>query len=1140
MTQPFTVPGAVLELHAARAKLGESPGINDPLTTEFFDTSGEDNHGTLTNFAGTTASGYAGAGTTADPYQLAFDPAAPIDYVNRASLGLATTKTMTLEVWFRTTYAGASYPRLIYDGSPTGPPYGEVSMWIAPAGNSRLYSYSRDDDGVTSSRSGPSVPVNDGNWHHGVVTLNGVNLVAWVDGVAGGSVGIAPGVITATATRLSSLTYPFPGSIAVARVYPFALTPEQVAQNYAAGTGWLEVTTAAVTGATTTAAASGGTVLPGGETATARGVCWNATGSPTTADDKTTDGSGAGAYTSTITGLSPKTTYYVRAYATSAAGTVYGSEVTFTTRTFEKTERRHKQQRPSLLLGSDTLGWRDLGPVAAIGEMTRAMPGGDGSLEFELSARDASAARNQLRPGARVRLMVGGEGAYGGRVLSDPIRHSRSGPSDSLSIGVGGVHAWAARREDFCHVWQDADYDQWQPTVQDSQQWASDTEGRLYIGVEDGDTLAAGSFSLAYWVSAGFGEGDIDHLTFAADIKLPATLTAKVQAGTTPWGSFADTDWTKTNATTTLSGQRVPASGSFPPGTRCVRLRLTCSTKTTYTAAQHCILTDVVAHGGGNSVAFGEYGSEPGQMKVPLGLGLAPSGDVYVADSANHRVQQFTAAGAFVRAFGSNGSGDGELNYPSDVAVAASGTVYVVDQDNNRVQYFTAEGAYLGKWGSAGTGNGQFSVADSVAVAPGGAVYVTDSDLDRVQYFTATGTYSGQWGTSGSGNGEFSYPRGVAVAASGAVYVADQDNNRVQYFAADGTFTDKWGSSGSGDGQFDAPTGVAIGSGGTVFVVDRDNARVQEFEADGTYVREWNVGAGPMGAAANEYVYVSRSGYRLARVDRLITATADASVSDALAEVATRPGLAGRAEVATIGSALGHLVVRPDWPKTAADGLREVAGYHDEEVEYEFRLGADGVDVFYAQELPAAVDPTRNTHWSYGGRAGEDESGLERDTEVAPDYIRLLFLSSGISGIPNGTPVSVWHPEPPAEWDARVSVEDAYGDVVMTEAEAAALAARLWTRRQAQQWTGTVPLTATATTTAGVVRHSYHVRPGDRLSVPSLDGATDLYVVETTYNWTSHTGSATVGWPWDVSDVLRMRRVATTADRRKNKRPYRK
>jgi hypothetical protein len=93
----------------------------------------------------------------------------------------------------------------------------------------------------------------------------------------------------------------------------------------------LSVTTDAVSNVGSSTATSGGTVTVYNATVTARGVCWNTTGTPTTADPHTTDGSGSGAFTSLLTGLLPTTTYYVRAYAVSAMGTAYGNEVNLTT-----------------------------------------------------------------------------------------------------------------------------------------------------------------------------------------------------------------------------------------------------------------------------------------------------------------------------------------------------------------------------------------------------------------------------------------------------------------------------------------------------------------------------------------------------------------------------------------------------------------------------------------------------------------------------------------------------------------------------------------------------------------------------------------------------------------------------------------
>jgi hypothetical protein len=91
------------------------------------------------------------------------------------------------------------------------------------------------------------------------------------------------------------------------------------------------ITTAASSITSSTASSGGNVTIDGGASVTIRGVCWSTAANPTTSDPHTSNGSGTGSFTSSITGLSATTTYHIRAYATNANGTWYGDDKSFTT-----------------------------------------------------------------------------------------------------------------------------------------------------------------------------------------------------------------------------------------------------------------------------------------------------------------------------------------------------------------------------------------------------------------------------------------------------------------------------------------------------------------------------------------------------------------------------------------------------------------------------------------------------------------------------------------------------------------------------------------------------------------------------------------------------------------------------------------
>lgn len=128
------------------------------------------------------------------------------------------------------------------------------------------------------------------------------------------------------------------------------------------------LTTTAVTGVTATGATTGGTISSdGGAAVTARGSCLAVTANPTTSATCTTDGSGAGAYVSSLTGLSSGTTYHVRAYATNSVGTAYGADLVFTTATVPTLTTR----TPSAISGTGATSGGDISTDGGVAVTSR-------------------------------------------------------------------------------------------------------------------------------------------------------------------------------------------------------------------------------------------------------------------------------------------------------------------------------------------------------------------------------------------------------------------------------------------------------------------------------------------------------------------------------------------------------------------------------------------------------------------------------------------------------------------------------------------------------------------------------------------------------------------------------------------------
>ena len=170
-----------------------------------------------------------------------------------------------------------------------------------------------------------------------------------------------------------------------------------------------------------------------------------------------------------------------------------------------------------------------------------------------------------------------------------------------------------------------------------------------------------------------------------------------------------------------------------------------------------------------------------GQVNDDHGEQVTATGFEYGPDTNYGDTTQATADHKFSSIIGGN-LANGAMNRPGSITTDSAGNVYVADTDNHRIQKFDSSGTFITKWGSQGSGDGQFSNPQGIATDSAGNVYVADTDNHRIQKFDSSGTFITKWGTSGSGDGRFSYPQGLTIDSAGNVYVADTYNYRIQKF----------------------------------------------------------------------------------------------------------------------------------------------------------------------------------------------------------------------------------------------------------------------------------------------------------------------------------------------------------------------
>jgi sugar lactone lactonase YvrE len=241
-------------------------------------------------------------------------------------------------------------------------------------------------------------------------------------------------------------------------------------------------------------------------------------------------------------------------------------------------------------------------------------------------------------------------------------------------------------------------------------------------------------------------------------------------------------------------------------------------------------------------------GAANDQFNFASGLYVDTSGNVYVADLLNHRVQKWArGATSGITVAGGNGAGiaANQLNKPHGIFVDSSGNLYIADSKNHRIQKWES-GATQGTTVAGGNGIGvashdidlfdRLNNPQGVFVSDDGDVYVADTGNNRIQKWTPGATS----GIRVAGGGEFgvnhnllAHPNNVFVTPARDIYVADSENSRIQKWregSVDILNATGWNEEGSDVDQLNFSIGVFVDPLENMYIADYYNHRIQKWK----------------------------------------------------------------------------------------------------------------------------------------------------------------------------------------------------------------------------------------------------------------------------------------------------------------------
>jgi YD repeat-containing protein len=197
-----------------------------------------------------------------------------------------------------------------------------------------------------------------------------------------------------------------------------------------------------------------------------------------------------------------------------------------------------------------------------------------------------------------------------------------------------------------------------------------------------------------------------------------------------------------------------------------------------------------VADTGNNRVeefsSTGEYETEISDLKAPQAVAVDAQGNVWVANTGEDLIEKYSYSKVFEKyeeqlRFGGKGTGSEQFNEPQGIAIGAEGNLYIADTGNGRIDEYSSAEKYIRTIGKEGTGRGEFKAPHGITTDSSGDVWVADTGNHRVQELTAAGAFLGAIEI------EVIQAQGIAIDSEDDAWIANTGNNDVMEWIPNGT-----------------------------------------------------------------------------------------------------------------------------------------------------------------------------------------------------------------------------------------------------------------------------------------------------------------------------------------------------------------